>query len=68
VCVDAQAPVVRTIRGATDQFFAQILSKSGWYLLVLAATMLGQNLSLQNINSLNWIVILRLGPIGGLLW
>jgi hypothetical protein len=45
-CVDARALVVSTMRGATFQFSACNLSRSGWYLLVLAVIVSGENLSL----------------------
>jgi hypothetical protein len=64
-CVDARAPTMSTMSGATFQFCVFSSSRSGWYLLVLAIIVLGENLSLQYVNSMNWMVILWFGAIGG---
>jgi hypothetical protein len=57
-CVDAQAPAVSTMKGATVQFCTCNSSRRGWYLFILAIIVSGENLSLQYVNSLNWMVIL----------
>jgi hypothetical protein len=57
-CVDARAPTVSTMRGATVQFCACNSSRSGWYLFILAVIVSGENLSLEYVNSMNWMVIL----------
>jgi hypothetical protein len=65
-CVDARVPAMSTIRGATVQLCAYNSSSSGWYLIILAVIVSSENLSLQYVNSMNWMVILRLGAVGGL--
>jgi hypothetical protein len=52
-CVDARAPAVRTMRGATVQFRACNSSRSGWYLFILAVIVSGENLSFQYVHSSN---------------
>jgi hypothetical protein len=46
-CVDARAPAVSTMRGATVQFCACSSSRSSWYLFILVVIVSGENLSLQ---------------------
>jgi hypothetical protein len=58
ICVDARAPAVSTMRGATVHFCACNSSISGWYLFILAVIVSGENLSLEYVNSMNWMVIL----------
>jgi hypothetical protein len=57
MCVAALAPAVMTISGSIFQPRATMLSISGWYLLVLASSVAGENLSLQYVNSINCKVI-----------
>ena len=59
MCVVALAPAVMTIRGSTFHPRAVILAISGLYLLFLASSVPGENLSFQYLNSINCIV--RLG-------
>ena len=68
MCVVALAPAVMTIRGSTFHPRAVILAISGLYLLVLAWSVSGENLSLQYVNSINCIVRLGLVSEGGSLW
>jgi hypothetical protein len=42
ICMAARTPEVITMRRAMDQPFAQILSISSWYLLVLARIFSGE--------------------------
>ena len=68
MCVVALAPAVMTIRGSIFHPLATILSISGLYLLVLASSVSGENLSLQYVNSINCMVRLGSISVGGSLW
>jgi hypothetical protein len=61
MCVVALAPAVIIIRGSTFHPLAAILSINGLYLLFFASSVLGENLSLHYVNSMNCMV--RLGSI-----
>ena len=65
MCVAALAPAVMTISGSIFQPRAAMLSISGWYLLVLASSVAGENLSLQYVNSINCKVIVWSIFVGG---
>jgi hypothetical protein len=54
--VVARAPVVMTIIGATVQPRARILFRNESYLVVLEETLSGENLSLQYVNSIYWMI------------
>ena len=56
VCVAALAPAVITMSGSTFQPLAIMLSIRGLYLLALASSVSGENLSLQYVNSMNCMV------------
>ena len=56
MCAAARAPVVMIIRGSIFHPLAAMLSISGLYLLVLASSVSGENLSLQYVNSINCMV------------
>ena len=56
MCVAALAPAVITMSGSIFQPLAAIFSISALYLLVLASSVCGENLSLQYVNSMNCIV------------
>ncbi len=68
ICVVALAPAVMTIRGSIFHPLAAMLSISGLYLLVLASSVFGKNLSLQYVNSINCMVRLGSISVGGSLW
>ena len=68
ICVLALGLAVMTIRGSTFHPLATILSISGLYLLVLASSVSGENLSLQYVNAINCMVKLMSISVGGLLW
>ena len=68
MCVVALAPAVMTIRGSTFHPLATILAINGLYLLVLASSVYGENLSLQYVNSINCMVRLGSIPVGGSFW
>ena len=65
MCVAALAHAVITMSGSILQPRAAILSNSGLYLLVLASNVDGENLSLQYVNSMNWMVIVCSIFVGG---
>ena len=66
ICVVALAPAVMTIRGSIFHPLAVMLSISGLYLLVLASSVSGENLSLQYVNSINCMVRLGFIFVGGI--
>jgi len=68
MCVVALAPAVMTIRGSTFHPLAVILAISGLYLLVLATNVSGENMSLQYVNSINFMVKLWSMLVGGSFW
>ena len=53
MCVAALAPAVITMSGSIFQLRASMLSMSGLYLLALASSVYGENLSLQYVNSIS---------------
>ena len=61
----ALAPALRTMRGATFQPYAWMSRSKGLYLCCLRLIALRGKRSLQNVNSMNWMVIVGLGAIGG---
>jgi hypothetical protein len=52
--------------GGTVQFWACNSSRSSWYLFILVVIISGENLSLQYVNSMNWMVILWSEAVGEL--
>ena len=67
--VDAlSSPAVMTINGSTFHPLLVILSISGWYFSVLMSIVSGENLSLQYVNLMNWMVRLLSGFSDGLDW
>ena len=68
MCVVALAPTVITIRGSTFQPLAAILSVNGLYLLFFTSSVSGENLSLQNVNSINCMVRWGSMCVGGSFW
>ena len=65
MCVAALTPAVMTISGSIFQPKVAMFSISGWYLLVLASSVAGENLSLQYVNSINWMVTVWSIFVGG---
>jgi hypothetical protein len=61
----ALAPAVRTMRGATFQPCAWISRNKGSYLWFLQSIASRGKRSLQNVNSMNCIVIVEVGAVGG---
>jgi hypothetical protein len=61
----ALAPAVRTMRGATVQPCAWRSCNKGSYLWVFRAIALRGKQSLQNVNSMNCIIIVGVGAVGG---
>ena len=57
MCVAALAPAVITMSGSIFQHWSAMLSVSGLYLLTLASSVAGENLSVQYVNSMNCMVI-----------
>jgi hypothetical protein len=68
MCVAALAPTVITISGSIFQPRVAILSISGWYLSILASSVIGESLSLQYVNSMNCMVIVWSTFVGGVFW
>ena len=68
MCMDALAPAVMTINGSTFHPLLVIFSISGWYFSVLMSIVFGENLSLQYVNLINWMVRLLSRFNGGLDW
>ena len=56
MCVVALAPAVITTSGSIFQPRATMFSNNCLYLLVLVSNVDGENLSLQYVNSINWMV------------
>jgi hypothetical protein len=63
IWVVALAPAVRTIRGAMFQPCEWMRFMNGWYLFVFKVIALWENLSLQELNSINWMNRVGLGWI-----
>ena len=63
ICVVALALAIMTISGSTSHPLLVMLSISGWYFSIFLTIVLGENLSLQYVNSMNCILTLftRLG-------
>ena len=62
------SPAVMTINGSTFHPLLVILSIIGSYFSVLMSIVFGENLSLQYVNLMNWMVRLLSGFSGGLDW
>jgi hypothetical protein len=56
MCIAALAPAVITMSGSIFQPLEAMFSISGLYLLALASSVFGENLSLQYVNSINCMV------------
>ena len=56
MCVAALAPAVITMSGSIFHPRATMFSISGLYLLALASSVSGENLSLQYVNSMNCMI------------
>ena len=67
MCVAAMAPVVITMSGPIFQPRPSMLSISGLYLLTLASSVAGENISLQYVNSMNCMVTVWSMFVGGIL-
>ena len=65
MCVAALAPAVIIMSGSIFQSLAAMYSISGLYLLALAASVSGENLLLQYVNSMNCMVRFRSTFVGG---
>src|ERR1700738_690939 len=65
MCAAALAPVVITMSGSIFQPRATISSISGLYLLALASSVSGENLSLHYVNSMNCMVSVWSIFVGG---
>ena len=61
----ARAPAMMTIRGAMFHPWDWMRLRKGWYLLVLSSMVVGENLSLQKINLMNWMISVGSGWLGG---
>ena len=64
----ALALAVIIISGSTFYLLFLILSISAWYFSSFRVIVLEENLSLQYVNSMNCILKLLLGIIGGFYW
>jgi hypothetical protein len=56
VCVASRAPAVITMSGSIFQPLGVMFSIRGLYLLILASSVSGENLSLQYVNSMNCMI------------
>jgi hypothetical protein len=65
MCVAALAPAVITMSGSIFQPRAAMFSISGLYLLALASSVYGENLSLHYVNSMNCMVSVWSIFVGG---
>jgi hypothetical protein len=61
----ALAPAMRTMTGATFQPCAWMSYINGLYLWILQSMASRGNRSLQKVNSMNCIVIVEVGAVGG---
>lgn len=68
VCVAALAPAVITMIGSIFQPLAAMFSIKGLYLLALASSVSGENLSLQYVNSMNCMIRFWSIFVGGSFW
>ena len=68
MCVAALAPIVITVSGSMFQPKAAMFSISGLYLLALASSVYGENMSLQYVNSMNCMVSVWSMLVGGSFW
>ena len=68
MCDVALAPTLIIISGSIFQHSFVIFSINGWYFFIFVVIVSRKNLSLQYINSMNCIVRLLSGPIGGFVW
>ena len=66
-CVVPLAPTAMTMSGSTFHHKSIMLFKRGWYLWMLLSIASCENLSLQYVNPMNWIVRSSGGFDGGLL-
>jgi hypothetical protein len=60
-----RAPAMMTIRRATFQPWDWMILKRGWYLLVLNSIAAGENLSLQKVNLMKWMISVGSGWLEG---
>ena len=65
MCVAALAPAVITMSGSIFQPRVAMFSLSGSYLLVLASSVFGENMSLQYVNSMKCMVRVWSICVGG---
>jgi hypothetical protein len=60
-----RAPAMMTIRRATFHPWDWMILKRGWYLLVLNSIAAGENLSLQKVNLMKWMISVGSGWLEG---
>ena len=65
ICVVALVPATNTTSGATFHPLVIMLLMSGWYFMVFMSRASAVNMSLQYVNSMNYMVILVVGVYGG---
>ena len=68
MCVVALAPAVMIIRGSSFHPLATMLAINNMYSLFFALSVSGENLSLQYVNSINYMLRLGSMSVGGSLW
>ena len=68
MCVVALAIVVMTINGSTLHPLLAMLFISGWDFSIFPIIVFDENLSLQNVNSINYILKLFARVVGGFAW
>jgi hypothetical protein len=67
-CVVPLAPAEMTRSGSTFHPFWVILLINGWYFCILLFIVSCENLSFVYVNSINCMVRLSAGSVGGVLW
>ena len=65
MCVVALAPAANTMSGATFHPLTMTLLMSGWYFVGFLSHVSTENILLQYVNSMNYMVISGIGAYGG---
>ena len=65
MCVVALAPVTKTMNGATFDPLVVMLLTSNWYFVLFLSSISATNLSLQYVNSINYMVNYGVGASCG---
>ena len=65
ICVVPLAPTTGTMSGATFQPFVMMLFMSGWYFMIFLSRVLVENMPLQYVDSMNYMMISSVGVSEG---